>query len=124
MAVRRLVLALATVVLVAWTCVGSASAEHRASRATFNAINGLLKASARTLDDHLASVEVSSKGPYALAFETGGERYRELLRHRNGRWHNLAVVSQATGFRCGFAPQAVIKDLHILRYVAERRCLS
>jgi hypothetical protein len=103
-------------------CVGTAVAEHRASRATFNAIDRLLTPSARTLDDHLASVEVNSFGPYALALESGGQGYRELLKHKRGHWRNIAVVSESTGLQCSVAPRAVTKDLHLLRYVPAHRC--
>jgi hypothetical protein len=108
--------------LTLFVCVGTAAAEHRASRSTFNAVNRLLTPSARTLDDHLASVEVSSFGPYALALERGGQGYRELLKHKRGHWHNVAVVSESTGLQCSVAPQAVIKDLHLLRYAPGHRC--
>ena len=115
-------LALATVLIAMVAFMGSAAAEYRASRATFSAINRLLAPSARTLDDHLVSVEVSSVGPFALAAEGGGQGYRELLKHSRGRWLNVAVVSLATGLKCNVAPTAVIHDLHLLRYTSGHRC--
>ncbi|MDQ2760489.1 MAG: hypothetical protein M3Y17_08685 [Actinomycetota bacterium] len=124
MLTRRVLLLLAAAAIVLEVGIGSAFAEHRASRATFSAINRLLSPSARTLRDHLVSVDVSSKGPYALAFEAGGQDYRGLLKENHRRWHYVADVTVSTGLRCKVAPQAVIQDLHLLRYVTGHRCFG
>lgn len=124
MIARRLLRVLAAGAVTMAVCSSSARAEHRASRATYDAIDKVLRPSARTIDDHLASVEVSSKGPYALALERGGQGYRALMKYRSGRWRAVADVSDATGLRCDVAPAAVFSDLHLLRYVSSHRCFG
>lgn len=117
-------MALAGVVAGCGLLPASAGAEHAASRATFRKIDRKLRPSARTLHDHLASVELSDQGPYALAHEVGGQGYRLLLRRgRHGRWRLVADVTEATDFPCGAAPRAVVRDLHVLRYVPRHRCV-
>jgi hypothetical protein len=93
----------------------SAAADHTASNATFREIDRYLTPSARTLDDHLRSVEVSSKGPYALAHEVGGQGYYLVLKRKRSGWRAVVTISDQ-GLRCGLVPKPVISDLHLERY--------
>jgi hypothetical protein len=93
----------------------AAGAEHPAGRAVFKEIDDYLSPSAATLEDHLASVELSNAGPYALVHEAGGQDYYAVLKRNHGHWRDLATISDQ-GLPCGLVPRAVVRDLHLFRY--------
>lgn len=97
----------------------AAGAEHLAGKAVFKEIEEYLGPSAATLEDHLASVELSDAGPYALVHEAGGQGYYAVLRRSHSHWRDLATISDE-GLRCGLVPRGVIRDLHLLRYADGR----
>jgi hypothetical protein len=93
----------------------TAGAEHPAGKAVFKEIDDYLSPSAATLEDHLASVELSDAGPYALVHEAGGQDYYAVLLRSHGHWRDLATISDQ-GLPCGLVPRAVVRDLHLLNY--------
>jgi hypothetical protein len=92
-----------------------AGAGHPAGKTVFKEIDDYLSPSAATLKDHLASVELSDAGPYALVHEAGGQDYYAVLKRSHGHWRDLATISDQ-GLPCGLVPRAVVRDLHLLRY--------
>jgi hypothetical protein len=111
---RTLAAALCAAVYVA-ACAGLARAERPASRSEFAAVNRTLAVSERSLHTRLRWVHVSTAGPFALAYLTGGQTSAILLRGSHLSWRGLAAISDE-GLRCGLAPAAVIEDLQLDRY--------
>jgi hypothetical protein len=93
----------------------AAGAEHPAGKTVLKEINDYLSPSAATLEDHLASVELSDAGPYALVHEAGGQDYYAVLKRSHGHWRDLATISDQ-GLPCGLVPRAVVRDLQLVRY--------
>ena len=112
---------LAVTVVVAFGA-GSALAEHRPDNGQLLAIAAALRRSIGP-DVRVISVEVSSRGPYALvsAVNRIGMPGWIVVRDRDRRWRVVSVISDQ-GLRCDAVPRAVVADLHLLRYADGRRC--
>jgi hypothetical protein len=95
-----------------------ASAERAASASEWTAIDHLLRPSEQSLHEHLVSVKVSTKGPFALAHlvESGeGSQGWDVLKGSGTHWRDIATISDE-GLRCGLVPPPVVSDLHLERY--------
>ncbi|HSZ69268.1 MAG TPA: hypothetical protein VK756_02790 [Solirubrobacteraceae bacterium] len=92
-----------------------AAAERTATRAEFAAINHYFVRTERTLQDRLAWVKVSTRGPFALADLSGPQVAAVVLRGSGHRWRAIDTISDE-GLKCGLVPHAVIADLHLERY--------
>jgi len=91
-------------------------AEQPATRSEFGAINRLLAATEETLHVHLDWVEVSTRGPFALAYLTGpGQISAIVLRGGGQHWRSLGAISDE-GLRCGLVPPAVVAELHLEKF--------
>lgn len=101
--------------VVALAATGSASAQRPARPAEFQAIDRLFAETERSLHVRLTWVHVSTAGPFALAYLTGGQDTATLLRGSGSRWTALATISDE-GLRCGLVPARVISDLQLERY--------
>jgi hypothetical protein len=109
---RVALLAATTFAVVAPT---AALAERPATRPEFTAINRLFKRTEETLHVRLDWVNVSTRGPFALAYLRGGQSSAALLRGSGTQWTDLATISDE-GLRCGLAPASVIADLRLERF--------
>jgi hypothetical protein len=75
----------------------------------------MFKETERTLHVELEWVEVSTQGPFALAYLQGGQDTATLLRGAGTRWRGIATISDE-GLRCGLVPPRIIAGLHLERY--------
>ena len=94
---------------------GHPLAERPATRSEFTAIDHYFRETKRTLHDRLAWVHVSTRGPFALAYLTGGQDTATVLRGSGSRWTALATISDE-GLRCGLVPPRVVAELQLKRY--------
>lgn len=111
----RVAVALAVGAL-ALVVAASALAERPATRGEFSAIDHLLAPAEESLHVHLDWVNVSTRGPFALAYLTGREQTSAIvLRGKDQRWRSLAAISDE-GLRCGVVPPAVVADLQLEKF--------
>jgi hypothetical protein len=93
-----------------------AALERRPATPTeFVAIDRYFSATERTLHVKLAWVNVSTVGPYALAYLRGGQTTVAVLRGSGAHWISLATISDE-GLRCGLVPPAIVSGLEMERY--------
>lgn len=89
--------------------------KRPATPTEFAAIDRYFSATERTLQVKLAWVNVSTVGPYALAYLRGGQTTVAVLRGAGAAWRNLATISDE-GLRCGLVPPAVVSGLEMERW--------
>jgi hypothetical protein len=94
---------------------GHPLAGRPATRSEFTAIDYYFRETERTLHNRLAWVHVSTRGPFALAYLTGGQDTATVLRGGGRHWRGLATISDE-GLRCGLVPPPVVAELHLERY--------
>jgi hypothetical protein len=97
-----------------------ALAERQATRSEFAAIDHYFRETERTLDDRLAWVHVSTRGPFALAYLSSssdgkGQEAAVVLEGSGTRWTSIDTISDE-GLHCGLVPASVVADLHLERY--------
>jgi hypothetical protein len=123
--VRRALAAAAASILTLGILSGSALAEHPADSAARAAIGRvLITRSIRSQGGHLGRVELSTKGPFALAGVTGSKTLDAgwiLMTLTDRRWIEGPVISDE-GLICDQAPAAAISDLHLLHFADGDRC--
>jgi hypothetical protein len=112
---RRGLTALVACLAVLALPAATALAERPATAAEFAAIDRSFTATERTLHVRLEWVQVSTRGPFALAYLRGGQDSAVVLRGSGTHWRGLATISDE-GLRCGLVPPAVIADLHLERW--------
>jgi hypothetical protein len=98
----------------------AARVVHRATPTEFAAINRYLGPGARTLDDKLAWVHVSTRGPFALAYLSGGQEAAVALKGSGSHWRALATITDER-LPCGLVPLAVEAELGMERYLPGHR---